>query len=1050
MWERLQHAYGAADDIPGTLAALRSHDPAVRADARWWLRATLVHQGTRYTASAAAVPPMVGAAEDPEVQERAAILDLLADLAVGAADGWWATGVDPDAEAPEVVAVQRALAAQHVRLTDLLDDADPAVRAGAARVLSVVPAVADAVRDAAVARAGDPDPVVRAAMLLAAGLADRSSGEGLAADVLRAGLVDADPRVTAAAGAALGEEGIEACARCLVAEPSWTLPGLGWFGGDLVALTITALDGLRSLRDARVAEALLHVVERGAEPHARRALRPAFFLVTDRLPPIGGWSRAGAPEALRRFATAIVDRPELGEPELWPALADNGLPRTPDALRAWAGREAAPSRLDDELGREARNKVGGLVVVGDGGPTVSRRIGDAEVSFVARAAVPKHAKTTLTRLAKLLAPTGAEGVRVLLALAEERDGTLFALSPVMDKVAAGEPEAVLLASEAASAAYGGHPPVRYEERGTVTSHQVLVVVLGLACRAAKALGRVPDPAIDACIPSAASSEVFAAELARWIELVPPERAVGALAPPLPVPRGPALEAALRRWDDAALGSVVSRADPLELLATLTPQRALQLEASVLARMEAHLAERERWMKDRLVAELLPLAELLAARHPKLRSRWLGSTAASERLRRVLGQEPPAPVPVARIAPVVGARRSGPIDPARELSYAVVDLLIEEPLFGHLLGRIDRVFTDLTPTMGLAIESRGRIALLVNPEWFVTRLSTRRVRVGALRHEVLHLVLEHPFREDLRHVDLLLYGTAADLVTNHLGGHRWPLPADARRAPWDGVEADDGATVRSVYDLLLARRVASGEASSDEIWHSDHRFWRLQRDGQSVAGDDLLEASGRVDAWVEEAFRVIGGDVTHGLEPGVLASVLAALERRKATLDWRRVLRMFAASSRRTVVTHTLKHPSRRYGTLPGLRIRRFHRLAVAVDTSGSIRDEDLQAFFVEIEGIWRSGSEIVVIECDARVQAAWRFEGRRPGAVHGRGGTDFEPVMQWLHRAEVGRFDALVYLTDGEAGAPSTRPPCPVLWVVTLRGTVGEHLRFGRTVRLAV
>ncbi|MCA9493304.1 MAG: hypothetical protein KC621_25410, partial [Myxococcales bacterium] len=956
---------------------------------------------------------------------------------------WWATGIDPDADAPPAVAVQRALAAQHLRLAALLDDGEVAVRAGAARVLAVVPAVAGALRDLAAARATDADPTVRAAMLIAAGLADRSTGEGRALDVLRAGLRDPDPRVVASAGAVLGEEGIEVCARC-VASGSGSLPGLGWFGGDVVTMAITALDGLREHRHPSATEALLGALERAEEPHARLALRPAFFLVTERLPPIGGWSAASAPEPLRRFATAVVDRPALGEPELWPALADNGLPRTPGLLRAWIGCPPPPSLLADGLGREASKKVGGLVGAGDGGPTVTRRIGDGAMSFVARAAIPRHAKATIGRLAKLLAPTGADGVRVLLALADERDGTLWALTPSMDRVTAGSPEVVLAACEAEAAAREG-PCVRYEERGTVTSHQTLVVLLGLACRAAKALGRAPSEVMDVCCASAASSEVFAEELARWIDAVPRERSAAVLAAPLPPPRGAALLAALRRFDDDALSALVSRSDPLELLVALTPHRALRPSAPLAAREEAHLAERERWMKERLTRELRPLADLLASRHPELRARWLASPTASGRLRRVLGQEL---VTVAVAQPVVH-RRAGPVDPARELSHAVVDLLIEEPLFGHLLGRIDRVFTDLTPTMGLAIESRGRIALFVNPEWFVTRLSSRRVRVGALHHEVLHLVLEHPFRDDLRHVDLELYGTAADLVANDLGG-RWPLPSDARRAPWRGMELPEGATVRSVYDRLLARRVEVGETPSDELWHSDHRFWRLQRDGQGVLGEDLLEASGRVDAWIEEAFRVVGGDVTHGLDPGVLSSVLAALERRKATLDWRRVLRMFAASSRRTVVTHTLKRPSRRYGTLPGLRIRRFHRLAVAVDTSGSIREEDLQAFFVEIDGIWRSGSEVVVIECDAKVQGAWRYEGRHPGAVHGRGGTDFEPVMRWLHRAEVGRFDALVYLTDGMAGAPGTRPPCPVLWVVTSRGTVGEHLRFGRTVRLAV
>lgn len=53
-------------------------------------------------------------------------------------------------------------------------------------------------------------------------------------------------------------------------------------------------------------------------------------------------------------------------------------------------------------------------------------------------------------------------------------------------------------------------------------------------------------------------------------------------------------------------------------------------------------------------------------------------------------------------------------------------------------------------------------------------------------------------------------------------------------------------------------------------------------------------------------------------------------------------------------------------------------------------------------------------------------------------------------RAERGRrFDGVAYLTDGEGPAPETRPSCKLLWVVTSRKGMGEHLRWGRQVLLA-
>jgi predicted metal-dependent peptidase len=46
------------------------------------------------------------------------------------------------------------------------------------------------------------------------------------------------------------------------------------------------------------------------------------------------------------------------------------------------------------------------------------------------------------------------------------------------------------------------------------------------------------------------------------------------------------------------------------------------------------------------------------------------------------------------------------------------------------------------------------------------------------------------------------------------------------------------------------------------------------------------------------------------------------------------------------------------------------------------------------------------------------------------------------------RWDGCIYLTDGHAAAPAIRPPCKVLWVVTPNGRLGEHLKFGRAVRI--
>ncbi len=445
--------------------------------------------------------------------------------------------------------------------------------------------------------------------------------------------------------------------------------------------------------------------------------------------------------------------------------------------------------------------------------------------------------------------------------------------------------------------------------------------------------------------------------------------------------------------------------------------------------------------------------------------------------------------------------------ADELSRCAVTLVMREPFFGHLLGGIARQVTDGTPT--LAVEARqGRIRLLVNAEFFLG-LRSHNVRVAAVKHEALHLLFKHVLRMRGRpeRVDPHLWNVAADLVVNQFIRAPWKLPESAitlATFPDLGLEPD--GTVDAYYGRLVALREAmrkatgegtksdgtrgAGESkagakprassktsseggkgapgtqtpskrsasewadagvsaprsaeSLDSIadWHSDHGHWSEGDDGLDGTAESI------VDGMVARAAERVGPSGWSEL-PGPLRQLVeAAIERRRPQIDWRRALRMFSNSSRRTRIVSTNRRASRRYGSFPGIRVRRHEKLAVALDTSGSVRDEDLAPFFSEVHGLWRQGADVTVFECDARVQRSYRYEGRVPKAVAGRGGTLFDPVFAALREDRSVLWDGLVYLTDGHAPAPTLKPPCRLLWVLTPDGREGEHLRFGRVVRL--
>jgi hypothetical protein len=100
-WGRLTHAWGPALDTPGHIRLLASRDAKKRETARGDLCITLGHQGTRYAATAAAVPFLFELLDNSATPEKSGLIRLLIFLAVGYHDKFLPLGFDPAAEFAE-------------------------------------------------------------------------------------------------------------------------------------------------------------------------------------------------------------------------------------------------------------------------------------------------------------------------------------------------------------------------------------------------------------------------------------------------------------------------------------------------------------------------------------------------------------------------------------------------------------------------------------------------------------------------------------------------------------------------------------------------------------------------------------------------------------------------------------------------------------------------------------------------------------------------------------------------------------------------------------
>jgi len=72
---------------------------------------------------------------------------------------------------------------------------------------------------------------------------------------------------------------------------------------------------------------------------------------------------------------------------------------------------------------------------------------------------------------------------------------------------------------------------------------------------------------------------------------------------------------------------------------------------------------------------------------------------------------------------------------------------------------------------------------------------------------------------------------------------------------------------------------------------------------------------------------------------------------------------------------------------------------------------------------------------------SWETPGplSRAEKLYGRGGTDFNPVFEWIAEKVIpieGFPDLLAYLTDGEGLFPNQAPVYPVVWLLPRRAVV--------------
>jgi predicted metal-dependent peptidase len=372
----------------------------------------------------------------------------------------------------------------------------------------------------------------------------------------------------------------------------------------------------------------------------------------------------------------------------------------------------------------------------------------------------------------------------------------------------------------------------------------------------------------------------------------------------------------------------------------------------------------------------------------------------------------------------------PADIRKELIKGIIHIARHKEFYGHVIQQFQKVFVKGEHRVDTAAVGRfpGEkfIKMWMNLDFFEGLYKDGKdigwnLLLGAEEHEILHIVSGHL---SLHFDDRVRGNVAKDCAVNsHLPenqiGKSWCTPEmygfpKSKAAVWYYNALKNNQKFQQQL-----KSGAFGVGGLMEFVGRSHQLW------------EELESDPMTKEFIKDIIRKAKElcNKNYGNIPSdIIAMIEELLKSQKPIIPWAHVLRMFCSSAMESVLEYTMRRESKRFGTRPGTRKGDVLNLAVCIDTSGSISEQQLKLFFNEIRWIWKNGAMVSIIEADCAVaHGPYKFNGKFNGEVHGRGGTDLEPALAIVEK----KYDACIYFTDFYAPEVSRVYRIPTLWVLT-------------------
>ena len=431
------------------------------------------------------------------------------------------------------------------------------------------------------------------------------------------------------------------------------------------------------------------------------------------------------------------------------------------------------------------------------------------------------------------------------------------------------------------------------------------------------------------------------------------------------------------------------------------------------------------------------------------------------------------------------------DKTESLSKVSKELLLKEPYYGFFLLQLNKMWDNKrVPTAG--VSKQGINYQLVINEDFWKSLSNEH-RIGLIKHELLHIAFGH-LTIYFKFSDRRLANVAMDMEINQYIDREYLPGGDLSKEEFDEVreaikleiaaarERDAPVEeIASISNKLPSRGIMIEDYKDSNLdekagcryYYDKLRQLKDQKDKNGTCGDpemdkllddiengdidehptwgefeDLTEAEEKLlDKQIQRVLKEAKEQTEkkRGKIPGEIESVIKVDEIVAPKFDWRNYLRRFSGTSTKVYTKKIRRKENSKFPDSPGLKIKMKQHMLLAIDTSGSVSDSELQEFMNEMHHIYKCGVDITIVQCDVDIKSITPYKGKFEMNVVGRGGTEFDPVLNYFND-NLRKYTSLVYFTDGECNT-SVKPKGKTLWVLSERSQMNSSLP-GKVIKL--